>query len=559
MKQVSRFLAVATALTALVSPCSGRNGIGATVAQSGSATAAPMTCNDVTTTALKIPALVVTSATSMPASSTTGTTDSYPAHCHILGSINQRTGIDGKPYAIGFDIRLPASGWNGKFFYSGDAGADGHFAAPLGGTGPGQATNALTLGYAVASSNGGHDDPVGFDLSFGLDPQARVDYGYNALGTLTPIAKKIVARFYANAPSRSYYVGCSKGGQSGLIAASRFADQFDGIVAGDPGLDLPKAAIAELYDSRQLLGVSGNIGNAFGSRDLKLVADQILAKCDALDGATDGMVNDLASCKAKFNFANDVPQCAADATPNGTCLSAAQKNALRAIFNGAQDSAGKPLYSDWPWDPGLVGGNWAGWKHNINPVLGPMAVGNLFSAPPTAVTPTTAGSYLAAFNFDTDSPLVYGSDARSAESPMSIMAPPDPQHLNILKAKGKLIVYHGAADPVFSVNHSIDWYKNLSAADPKISDYARLFVVPGMNHCGGGPATDKFDVFNALVNWVEKGAAPDSIDATVAVGNADRPASWSQTRGRPLCPYPKKAMLKSGATDLESASSFVCQ
>jgi hypothetical protein len=128
-----------------------------------------------------------------------------------------------------------------------------------------------------------------------------------------------------------------------------------------------------------------------------------------------------------------------------------------------------------------------------------------------------------------------------------------------LKAKGKLLIYHGTADPVFSSNYTQAWYDALRGRDSHASDYARVFFVPGMNHCGGGPATDQFDALTPLVAWVEKGTAPDSIVATVAPNNADRPATWSASRSRPLCAYPKKAILNSGATDLESASSFACQ
>ena len=142
---------------------------------------------------------------------------------------------------------------------------------------------------------------------------------------------------------------------------------------------------------------------------------------------------------------------------------------------------------------------------------------------------------------------------------MSFMTPPDPIHLGTLKSKSKLMVFHGTADPVFSSNDTTQWYENLRAADASASDYARLFLVPGMNHCSGGPATDSFDMLSALVAWAEKGTAPDSVTASVATGNTDKPASWSASRSRPLCAYPKKAVLKSGATDLESDSSFSCQ
>jgi feruloyl esterase len=142
---------------------------------------------------------------------------------------------------------------------------------------------------------------------------------------------------------------------------------------------------------------------------------------------------------------------------------------------------------------------------------------------------------------------------------MDFMGMPDPLNLTTVKAKGKLLVYHGTADPVFSSNYTRNWYDKLKSRDASAASHVRLFLVPGMNHCGGGMATDSFDAFTPLVDWVEKGAAPDSINATVASGNTDKPASWSATRSRPLCAYPNKAVLKTGATDLESASSFVRQ
>ncbi|TXT39448.1 MAG: feruloyl esterase [Comamonadaceae bacterium] len=557
-----------TALAVILPGCGGSNSNNTTVAQEKS-------CADITTTSLHIPGLVVTSATVVNASTTTATSQSYPTHCDVLGKINERTGIDGKPYAIGFDIKLPISGWNGKFFYSGDAGTDGVFFAPLGGLGSGQTTNALSLGYAVASSDGGHNDPTSFDTSFGLDPQARIDYGYNALGTLTPLAKTIVSQFYGTAPTRSYYMGCSKGGETGLMAATRYADQFDGIVAGAPGFDLPKAAVAQIYDSQQLLSIPGSsnvagppgvggITGALSSQDIKLLSNSILNKCDALDGATDGMASDTAACQAAFNLTTDVPLCApGGAASNGTCLSTAQKTALSNIFSGAKDTAGNLIYADWPWDPGITGNipfvGWAYWKLSLNPLLGPMSVGNIFTTPPTAVTPTNAATFLTGFDMNRAYPWIYGSNATYTESPMSFMSPPDRVHFTTLKSKGKLIVYHGAADPVFSANHTINWYKNVAAADSTAANYARLFVVPGMNHCGGGVATDNVDAFSALVKWVEQDSAPDSIMATVSAGNPDVPASWSPNRSRPICAYPKKAILKTGATDLESAGSFVCQ
>jgi hypothetical protein len=552
MKRSRNFAMPIVLSTAALAGCGGGGDASSTQA---------LSCADVTTAKLNLPGLVVTASADTAASGAAGSAASYPQHCHVTGTINQRTGIDGKTYAIGFDIRLPASAWNGKFLYSGDAGLDGGFNDPLGTTALGGTTNALTLGYAVASSDGGHSSP-GLDGSFGLDPQARIDYGYNALGTLTPLAKKIVNQFYGKAVSRSYYAGCSKGGQSGMVAASRFADQFDGIIAGDPGFNLPKAALEELYDDQQLATVNADVSQAFSPADLALVSSSILAKCDALDGAADGIVTDVAACKAAFDFSRDVPQCASGTSPDGTCLSAVQKTALANIYRGARGTSGSLLYADWPWDPGIVGSDWTLWKTFLNPQIAPVAMSNVFTTPPTpgvAAFSPSAAAYWQGFDVNQGFELIYGTTSTFTEASMSFMTPPDPIHLGTLKSKSKLIVYHGTADPVFSSNDTTNWYEGLRTADASASDYARLFLVPGMNHCGGGPTTDSFDMLTALVAWAEKGTAPDSVTATVAAGNLDKPASWSATRSRPLCAYPKKAVLKSGATDLESASSFSCQ
>jgi pimeloyl-ACP methyl ester carboxylesterase len=522
-----------------------------------------LTCSQVTTQVLNIPGLTVASAVSVAASGAAGSAASYPAHCQVTGSINSRVGVDGKPYAIGFDIRLPNAAWNGKFFYSGDGGLDGMIFDPFGTTAMGGKTNALTMGYAVASSDGGHiGSSITFDAAFGLDPQARVDYGYNALGTLTPLAKKIVTQYFGTAPTRAYYAGCSKGGQSGMQAAARFADQFDGIIAGNPGFNLPKSAVAAVFDNQQLATVDPDITKAFASQDLAFVASRILAQCDALDGAGDGIVNDLPGCKAAFQSDRDVPQCASGIAPDGTCLSAVQMTALKAIMGGAKDSGGTLLYADWPWDPGIASGNWTVWKTFLGTTLTPLALANVFSTPPTPsvqVFTPAAATYWQTFDMNRSFELIYGTDATFTQSPMEFMSPPDLQNLTTLKSKSKLLVYHGAADGIFSVNDTIRWHTNLRANDAKAADYARLFVVPGMAHCGEGPATDSFDAFSALVNWAEQGVPPDSILATVSASNPDKPASWSATRSRPLCSYPAKAVLKAGATDLESAASFVCQ
>ena len=170
--------------------------------------------------------------------------------------------------------------------------------------------------------------------------------------------------------------------------------------------------------------------------------------------------------------------------------------------------------------------------------------------------------YLSKFNFDTDAPRIFSTDGAFGESAMSFMTPPDvgnPRLTEFSKRGGKLIVYHGNSDAVFSINDTMRWYDKLSAnSGGNAAATARLFPVPGMAHCSGGPATDQFDSLGALVDWVEKGTAPERLIATVKAGNAEIPATWAQTRTRPLCVYPKVATYN-GTGSIEEAASFSCR
>jgi len=524
----------------------------------------PLSCTDISTVTLGLTGLKVAQSAEVAASG------AQPAHCIVTGTVNDRTGIDGKLYAIGFELRLPQpADWKGKFFFQGGGGTDGVIAPATGSLINTTSTTALAQGYAVVATDGGHATGQA-DVSFGLDPQARLDYGYNAVGTLTPLAKAIVERRYASAPTRSYFMGCSNGGRQAMVAAARFGDQFDGLIAGDPGFNLPKAALAEIWDTQQFMSAAtaGQLPkDAFPQSAMTLVSQHILAKCDALDGASDGIVNDRVACQAAFDLAADVPSCSGSVTTG--CLSPAQKSALQKIVDGVKNAAGQSLYASWPWDPGMAGANWRFWKLDagfaplpFNTLIGAGAMGYVFTTPPDAPDLTDGGlGYQLGFSFETGAPKIFATAVPFNESAMGFMTPPNPTNLATLKQHGaKLIVYHGSADPVFSANDTIAWYDALTAADANASGYARLFLVPGMNHCSGGPATDRFNMLTALEDWVEQGHAPDSVVAGINPADPDvAAAGWPASRSRPLCAYPKQARLKAGATDLESAASFQCQ
>lgn len=231
----------------------------------------------------------------------------------------------------------------------------------------------------------------------------------------------------------------------------------------------------------------------------------MLAICDALDGATDGLIQDTAACQAAFNLATEVPTCSG--AQDGTCLSAAQKTAVAATFKGPTSSAGAPVYANRPFDSGHGGAGIAFWEFTAPLVLDPRVVVITFKVPPEAATGFNGSAFALAANIDT---LVAQSNATSAsygESAMSLMTPPKPTEMQGLKYRGaKMMIYHGNSDLIFSVNDTVALVNGLNSANGgDASAFVRLFRVPGMGHCSGGPATDQFDMITPLVAWVEKG------------------------------------------------------
>jgi hypothetical protein len=493
-------------------------------------------------------------------------------HCLVKGSMFKRKGVDGQDYAIGFEARLPQD-WNGRFFYQANGGIDGVVHPAQGALGGGPLTGALAQGFATISSDAGHNGRQ--NPRFGIDPQARADYGYAAVGKLTPMAKQLIAVAYGKGPDRSYIGGCSNGGRHAMVAASRFGDQYDGYLVGAPGYRLPNAALAQLWAAPQWKALSTegatinhpfapnvklpDLGSALTAAERQTVANAILAKCDALDGAKDGLVQDVKACQAAFNLNTDVATCSG--ARNGQCLSADQKRVLGAVYAGGKISSGQSIYSNFPWDTGISSPNWAQWKFVFSQVLDP-AAGYIFMNPTRTIDP---------FNNDVDDGFkaIYAKADAYKESADDVITPvgkDNPTNLATLRARGaKMVLYHGVSDAIFSAQDTGAWMDRLDKAQGgNAASFARFFPVPGMNHCSAGPAADQFDMLTPLVNWVERGIAPQSVIASVrgagnAGGvNAELPATWSATRTRPLCAYPSVARYK-GDGSMEDAANFSCQ
>ena len=530
------------------------------------------TCEALAAPLAALPHTTITGATPVAAGTLTLGGQAVPAHCRVTGRMHERVSpTDAKTYAIGFEMRLPVA-WNGRFWHQGNGGIDGSVVAATGTAGGGPITGALLQGFAVLSSDAGHTLAQG-GPAFGLDPQARLDYGYQAVGKLTPMAKQVIATAYGKGPDRSYFGGCSNGGRHTLVAAARYASDYDGFLAGAPGFNLPLAALANIWGGQRYASLVSapadpstppGLETAFTTTERKTVAAAVLARCDALDGAVDGLIQDTRACQRRFDLGRDVPTCTG--ARDGTCLSAAQKLAIGPIFSGATTSNGEPFYASFPYDTGLGSGGIPFWEFTAPLVLDSGAVGVIFKVPPSLNALTNGPAFSLNADIDTILTQLFATNDTFTESAMSFMTPPHPTDMSAVRDRGaKIIVYHGVSDPIFSIDDTKKWYRGVDRqSDGDASDFARLYPIPGMGHCSGGPAADQADFISPLVAWVEHGRKPGSIVATArGAGNAggvnvELPAGWAPNRTRPLCPYPSVARYR-GHGDLESASSFTCR
>jgi len=443
---------------------------------------------------------------------------------------------------VNFEVWLPVATWNGKFQGVGNGGMAGTISYAA-------MAAALRRGYATASTDTGHvAKPVPFDASWASGRRDLIeDFGHRALHVTTVNAKQIASAFYGTAPTHAYYVGCSKGGQQGLMEAQRYPGDFDGIIAGDPANDWTRFyAGAHLWYSLALLDDEQSY---LPPGKLAALGDAVNAACDGLDGIEDGILQDPTVCA----FDPGVLTCPA-AEDNDDCLTPKQVTAIAKIWSGARNSAGELIF------PGLVpggeaaAGGWSVWVTGPEPYRSLHWLGGegffrwfIFDDPDWDFR---------SFDFDRD--LEY-SLARVGSAVDAI----DPDLRPFRDRNGKLIVYHGWSDPDISPLRTIDYYQSVVdviagerggvdrvSALRATADFFRLFMVPGMGHCRGGPGPDEFDALTALEDWVEHGVAPESMIASKTIAG-------EVVRTRPLCVYPQVARYQgSGSTD--AAANFSC-
>jgi pimeloyl-ACP methyl ester carboxylesterase len=451
-----------------------------------------------------------------------GTETTLPPHCHVAGSFERRTGVDGKEYAIGFALNLPAE-WNGRFLFQGGGGLNGSIREPTGGQGAGERT-ALEQGFAVVATDSGHQGS-GFDGSFMADQQALLNFQFQANAKTTEVALPIVEAYYGEAPHHNYFVGCSTGGREGMIMAQRYPYLFDGIVSGAPAMRTTTSNLALRWISNQYVKARVETPrDPFTPAEEQLVMGALLEQCDALDGQADGLIFNRTSC----DFDPTELACSAS-TPAGQCLAPNKAEALARAMAGPVNAAGLPVYVSYPYDSGI---------DDAGGLPGLLLAGG---SPPIGPN----GADLQSQNVDAEF-----LDAIAANEALGSTA----SYYNLtsfIGNGGKQIFYHGEADPWFSANDTVRYFEEIAeanAAVQPVDEYGRLYLVPGMAHCQGGELTpDSFDLLTPIVEWVENGAAPAAVTAT----GRSMPG-----QSRPLCPYPSYAHYQNG--DAADASNYEC-
>ena len=435
-----------------------------------------------------------------------------PAFCRVQ--------VTSKPSAdsdIKIEYWLPVDGWNGNFEANGNGGWTGSIT-------PNTLAAGMERGYAAAMTDTGHE---GGSASFALGhPEKVIDFGYRAVHEMATTGKALIKEFYGRNPRHSYWNGCSAGGRQGLVAAQRYPDDFDAVVAGSPGLNWTGRSTQAVWIAQ---ASHKEEGSAIPSAKFAAIHAAALEACDARDGVKDGVIDEPRKC----NFDPKVLECKGADEP--TCLTAAQVETARTIYSDVTNPRTKQVIFQ-RHEPGSE----LGW--NTMAGANPMGLGlDLFRY---VVYQDKDWDYKT-LNFDADIDRAYKADAA-----MDAM---DPDLSQFMSRGGKLIQYHGWADPQISPGTSVAYYESVvETVGPKtVQHNYRLFMVPGMAHCGGGDGTSTFDMLAAMEQWVEKGKAPERIEAS-------RTRNGQVDRTRPLCPYPQVATYKgSGSTD--DTANFVCK
>ncbi len=500
--------------------------VGAAIGTGSGIASAVTSCESLAT--LAFPDTTITAAQTLPAGPTTIIGTTAPGTiAPIFGTFNGTIPVPIcrvrgviKPTSVSniiFEAWMPVSGWNGKFEVVGDGGTAGSL-------GLNNMVTPVGKGYAVANTDTGHQSQTS---SFALVSDELVeDFAHRGFHVTTQVGKQVVAAYYGTGPSRSYFVGCSTGGAEAMSEVQRYPDDFDGIVAGDPSWDQMR-----LYAARVWLNTFVNRTPAavIPASKYPMIHNAVLERCDAVDGVKDGVIEDPTKCAFDFSTLTCSEADRAD------CLTKDQVETANAMTRPIRDPKSGAVLHPGRYYPGSELG-WGG-------VAGPSPSGE-----------SHEGMRKIVFTPDWDYHTITVPDdvERAVRADKGLLYGGDPDVSRFFTRGGKLLMYHGWADPLVSPDTSVMMFKRINdTVGSSAANSLALFMVPGMGHCQGGPGTDVFDKVAALDQWVDTGKKPQSIEAAhMTAGIVDRT--------RPLCAYPTTAHYNgTGSTD--DAKNFRCQ
>ena len=443
-----------------------------------------------------------------------------PEHCKLAGSM--RT-------TLRFEALLPTA-WNHKLLYLGGGGWDGSVPnlyqsySPSGNTG----------GYVVVGSNGGHDDPTG--AAFLNNPQVQKDFGYLGIHSVLEVVKQIVKERYGEAPQRHYFEGCSNGGREALIQASRYPQDFDGIVSRAPAYSFTELTMAFLNNMKRMQGTPGG---AISAAKANTIAKAALQKCDALDGLSDLLISNVEGC----TFDPGTLLCSA--SDSDSCLTPEQVTTAQAIYSEYKLASGTSVYPGW--GPGGEEQGWLDWLIGRSPT----PALQLFFADSMIRYWLVKNPAYSSLTFDPQSST---SQAQLAEAAQILDASPDLS--GFFARSGKLILIHGDADWAISYRGSVKYFNNVATAvggAARRDESMEFFLEPGVQHCFGGTGPDSIDLLDAVAGWVEQGRRPSSAGLLLSKQDATGKVAFT----RPLCRYPQYPRYK-GTGDILAAASYTC-
>lgn len=464
----------------------------------------------------------------------------FPEFCRVVAEAKPTSDSD-----ITMEIWLPSSGWNGKLQGIGNGGFAGIIDTM-------QLGAALKAGYVATATDAGHrGSPTEAAWALG-HPEKVIDFGYRGIHEMTRVARAVTQAYYAKAPERSYFAGCSDGGREALMEAQRYPEDYDGILAGAPANYWTRLLTLAAADTQAL---TRDAASFVPAAKIPALAAAVNAACDATDGVKDEILNDPRQCK----FDPATMECTAG-DESDKCLTGAQVATLKTVYRGLHDSKGNQIFPGYL--PGAEGGEggWGLW------ITGP--------APAKSLLAAFAKGYFSNFvyekpDWDFKSFNVDAGLKVAEEKTAGALNATDPDLKKFKARGGKLILYHGWDDPAIPAVNTVNYYESVIAkmGQRNADAFVRLYMAPGVQHCGDGPGPDSFgqvyqlsytdpthSMAAALEQWVEKGTAPATIIASRNEGQ-DQPHA---VMTRPLCVYPQTAKYK-GSGDTNDAANFNCQ